>query len=214
VPPLWATHYLCGMTSAGHVNIQREVLGSAAATQGERATGRIGGEGFSVTETAWVPRVPMDLRRWIECGQRLGRVGAGASWWLGDWLCYGNSVYGEKYSRAARITGYDPQTLMNYAYVASRFDVGHRRNDVSWSHHAELAPLGAADQTAWLERVVREHLSVKDLRGELRAGRTESRRTRSAGDAESVACCTLCGRPFARGTRTTMLDGDAGSGGA
>ncbi|MDQ6778590.1 MAG: hypothetical protein M3071_20735 [Actinomycetota bacterium] len=115
---------------------------------------------------------------------RIGGVSRRVGWWLGDWLRYGNARFGERYSRAARITGYDTQTLMNMTYVASRFDVSRRRENLSWSHHAELAALPPGDQDYWLERARTEALSIRDLRLEMRrspassAARANARRSR------------------------------------
>jgi hypothetical protein len=92
-------------------------------------------------------------------------------WWIGDWLLYGNERFGERYARAARITGYDVQTLMNMVYVASRFGVSERRAELSFSHHAELAALDPEAQSYWLQRAETEGLSVRDLRQELRSQR-------------------------------------------
>ena len=61
----------------------------------------------------------MTDRQWMEHGQRLRRLGTGANWWVGDWIRYGNARYGERYKLATKLTGYDKQTLMNFAYVAS-----------------------------------------------------------------------------------------------
>ncbi len=112
----------------------------------------------------WHDRAPLD-----GVGKRIGRAGNGTSWWLGDWLRFGHRRFGEKYALAARITGYDVQTLMNFAYVAAHVAPSERRVDISWSHHAEIAKLRRAVQTQWLERVADDRLSVKDLRVELRA---------------------------------------------
>jgi hypothetical protein len=64
----------------------------------------------ALTAVCWAPGPRMDERRWVEYGKRLGRAGRGTSWWIGDWLRYGNARYGETYVLAARITGYDQQT--------------------------------------------------------------------------------------------------------
>lgn len=98
-------------------------------------------------------------------------VGRNVAWWIGDWLLYGNARYGERYPRAAKVTGYDVQSLMNMAWVASRFDPSRRREELSWSHHAELAALAAAEQDVWLDRAEQERMSVRCLRTELRAAR-------------------------------------------
>src|ERR1700752_2199864 len=83
----------------------------------------------------------------------------------------GNAKFGERYSRASKITGYDSQTLMNMVYVASRFSISRRRENLSWSHHAALAALPAEEQEEWLNQAVAEHWSVSDLRIMLRTAR-------------------------------------------
>src|SRR5215213_10871726 len=94
---------------------------------------------LSLTPVAWIARDGMKLVDWVVQGRKLGVMGRSAAWWIGDWLRYGNLEYGEKYMRAARITGYDVQSLMNMVYVASHFDASRRRETLSWSHHSEVA---------------------------------------------------------------------------
>jgi hypothetical protein len=122
----------------------------------------------SLSPTAWRPRQDLALADWAQQGRWLGALGRTCKWWIGDWIRYGNARYGEKYDAAARLTGYDPQSLMNMAYVASRFDISRRREKLSWSHHAELAALEPADQQKWLDRAESEGLSVRRLRDERR----------------------------------------------
>jgi hypothetical protein len=141
----------------------------------------------------------MDKRRWIEYGKQIGRAGNGTSWWLGDWLRYGNARFGEKYTLAARITGYDEQTLMNYVYVASHVPAPQRRPDISWSHHAEVAGLERGEQAEWLDRIASNRMSVKDLRRSLRSAHTTVATTVTERPAISRAqVCPACGRPLAR----------------
>lgn len=148
--------------------------GSVAARGARRERGgRIGFQGESghnqrVTPVSWQPGHAISLSQWVADGQRLGAIGRGVNWWLGDWLRFGNLKFGERYVRASRITGYDVQTLMNMVYVATRFDSDRRRERLSWSHHAELAALSADEQETWLTRAENERLSVRDLRAELR----------------------------------------------
>ena len=113
-----------------------------------------------LTPTSWSPHATMSFADWVEQGRRLGEVGRGAGWWIGDWLHYGNAAYGERYARAARVTGYDIQTLMNMVYVASHFDPPRRRQSLSWSHHAEVVALAPAEQDRWLDRAEAERLSI------------------------------------------------------
>lgn len=147
--------------------------GSVAARGARRERARIGlqqesGHNQRVTPVSWQPGHAISLSQWVADGQRLGAIGRGVNWWLGDWLRFGNDKFGERYVRASRITGYDVQTLMNMVYVASRFEAERRRERLSWSHHAELAALEPETRERWLTRAEEERLSVRDLRGELR----------------------------------------------
>lgn len=124
-----------------------------------------------LTSVAWVPGRELPYVEWLRLGGRLGVAGRSVGWWLGDWLRYGSARYGSKYTAALRVTGYDRQTLMNMVYVATRFEVSRRRENLSWSHHAELAGLDIAAQERWLDRAAAERLTVRDLRVELISSR-------------------------------------------
>ena len=137
---------------------------------------RLGAPGAPRSDAALTPtsfRIQGDVpfHDWVQHGRRLGVIGRGAGWWLGDWLNYGNAKYGERYARASRITGYDAQTLMNMVYVASRFEASRRRENLSWSHHAEVAALPYEEQERWLTRADVDRLSVRCLREEIRRER-------------------------------------------
>jgi hypothetical protein len=59
----------------------------------------------SVTAVSWSARPDLDLPEWVNQGHRIGRMGRSVGWWIGDWLRFGNARYGEKYTRAMKITG-------------------------------------------------------------------------------------------------------------
>ena len=145
-----------------------------------------------ITSTSWLPREEMRLSDWVEQGRRLGVIGRGVGWWIGDWLRYGNMKWGERYARASRITGYDSQTLMNMVYVATAYEPSQRRRSLSFSHHAELAALPPDARERWLELAEGQRMSVRCLREELRrarrlaAGEAEPAQL-EAGDAEADA---------------------------
>jgi hypothetical protein len=124
-----------------------------------------------LTITAWSPREDLSVGDWVRNGRWLGALGRASGWWIGDWIRYGNARYGERYEPAARVTGYDVQSLRNMAYVAGRFDPRRRRDSLSFSHHAELAALPAEEQDLWLDRAVAGAFSVGKLRSELRHAR-------------------------------------------
>lgn len=156
----------------------------------------------NLTAVGWVSERELAFSDWILQGRRLGVVNRGAQWWLGDWLAYGNRRYGETYVKAARITGYDVQSLMNMTYVASRFEISRRRENVPWCHHATLAALAPADQDRWLDRIATDRLSVSCLRTELRAWEREVRPSPApppdatpAGHHGAIDC-PACGHTF------------------
>jgi hypothetical protein len=118
---------------------------------------------------SWQPKRDLARHEWLVVGRHLGGITRCNQWWLGDWVRYGAEKWGEKYTRAAKTTGYDPRSLANMASISAAFDSSRRRDDLTWSHHGAVAALPEEDQEAWLERAAAEHLSVADLRTELRA---------------------------------------------
>jgi hypothetical protein len=132
------------------------------------------GSPATLTTTAWRPRLELSLAAWARQGRWLGALGRGSGWWIGDWVRYGNARYGDRYTSAARVTGYDVQSLMNMAYVAGRFEASRRRAGLSFSHHAEVASIPAEEQDLWLDRAEVGNLSVRSLRSELRRVRRKA----------------------------------------
>jgi hypothetical protein len=161
----------------------------------------------ALTPTSWAPPRELAVGDWIRQGCWLGAVGRASGWWTGDWVRYGTARYGDRYAKAAQLTGYDVQSLMNMAYVAGRFSVPRRRPRLSFSHHAELASLDEEDQDLWLDRVQAGRLSVRSLRAELRAVRSKRRRALAAPHPDVAAygplalelpelICPECGHRF------------------
>lgn len=147
----------------------------------------------------WAPGHELDPREWASAGRRLGTVGRCIQWLIGDWIAYGNERFGERYARASKITGYDPQTLMNMVYVASRFDFSRRRENLSWSHHETLAALAPDEQEGWLDRAEQHRWSVSDLRLMMRMSRQEEEADAGVEEAPveapdaTVLRCPRCG---------------------
>lgn len=150
--------------------------------------------------TAWLPPDGMDRPAWIAVGIRLGVLSRSSNWWVGDWLRYGTAKWGEKYVVAAKITGYDPHSLENMVYVATRFDISLRRETLSWSHHFLVAALAPDEQAHWLDLATERHLSVNDLRIELRAAQRGIKAASHTGvskpsglETSGLAACPQCG---------------------
>jgi hypothetical protein len=132
----------------------------------------------------WQPPQTLDRAGWLATGVSLAEFGRVNNWWVGDWIRYGNARWGEKYTEAAKVTGLDAKTLRNIAYVASRFRLSRRRDNLTWTHHAELAALPPDRQDQWLERALSLRLSPGDLRIELRSAQ---RVLQSTGEEEMIS---------------------------
>jgi hypothetical protein len=154
----------------------------------------------SISAVAWTPREDLDYHDWGVEGRRIGLMWRGSPWWVGDWLLYGSARWGEQYVVAAKITLYDPKTLRNLRYVASRFELSLRRDNLTWSHHALLASFESDEQHYWLERATADRLTVEDLRVELRSAQRGSHLSSCASDPGPTATarvhviiCPHCG---------------------
>ncbi|MEO3752791.1 LmbU family transcriptional regulator [Streptomyces sp. B6B3] len=92
----------------------------------------------------------MTLADWRRLGRQMFIISDSSTWWLGDWLVYGQEHYPHRYKRAIAETALDYQTLRNYAWVARKFAPPRRREKLSFQHHAEVAGLPEGEQDKWL----------------------------------------------------------------
>ena len=117
-----------------------------------------------------IPSV-VDFCAWEQAGVKIARIAECSAWCLGDWLVYGEHRYADRYKQVIAAARLDYQTLRNYAWVARRFDLGRRREELSFQHHAEVAALPAAEQDRWLDLSAGQGWSRNELRRNLRSGR-------------------------------------------
>lgn len=109
-----------------------------------------------------------DLRfdEWQILGQSLKDFEHAVHWWIGDWLNYGERKWGEMYTQATEETGYKEKTLRNDKWVAGRFELSCRQDNLSFQHHAEVAGLPQETALELLERAENEGMSTGELRVE------------------------------------------------
>ena len=93
------------------------------------------------TPTGYVFREDLTYSEWEEIGLSLQMMGKAIQWWIGDWINFGERRYGESYAQAIEVTGYAYGSLRNAAWVASEIELSRRRDNLSWSHHNEVASL-------------------------------------------------------------------------
>lgn len=125
----------------------------------------------------------MPYQRWEDIGRFLGSLDRRSRWYLGDWLNFGEAVFGEqsaqgidattrdRYNEAERVTGLDHGTLMNIRSVCARVAKSRRRSELGFWIHAEVAALEPEDQVDWLQRAIDEGWNRAALRDAIRASK-------------------------------------------
>lgn len=108
---------------------------------------------------------------WQDAGSRISKLSDLSSWCLGDWLAYGESQYVGRYRAAVELVGLNYQTLRNYAWVARRFSMSRRRDELSFGHHMEVARLTTAEQDRWLDQAIEGRWTTSQLRRRLKESR-------------------------------------------
>lgn len=91
----------------------------------------------------------LPYNEWEEIGKSLRQAEGAIQFWIGDWLNYGEQKYGEMYAQALDNTDCEYQTLRNYKYVADRVELSLRKDNLSFNHHATVAPLEPEEQVRW-----------------------------------------------------------------
>jgi N6-adenosine-specific RNA methylase IME4 len=142
----------------------------------------------SLLPVGW--QLPDDLSEaeWREAGEVLGKVELSVSWWLGDWWRAFKPEWGE---RAALFEsdwdGPAYSTCRHAGAVCDAFDIGRRRPNLTFKHHAEVASHDAAEADAlldWCEETAKPR-STLELRGE------KNRRSVTIGAQPSGETCTV-----------------------
>ena len=104
------------------------------------------------------------FEQWTKCGEFLKSANGAVHFWIGDWLNYGEKKYGETYAQAIDQTSYEYGTLLNDKYVASRVEISRRRDNLSFSHHQEVAALSPEEQTELLDLAEEKSLPRAEFR--------------------------------------------------
>lgn len=109
---------------------------------------------------------------WRNIGSGLKLIEGSVQIWIGDWARFGEKkgfyTDTKTYQEIAEITGYSPKTIKNFKYVADNVESSRRRDDITFAHLRELAPLTPEKQQEFGERITDEDLTVKELKNEIR----------------------------------------------
>lgn len=124
------------------------------------------------------PNLPYE--QYVALGRFLARIKRSSSWWIGDWINFGEGVYGEKYAQAVEATGLDTETLQNYRWVAEKVPPTRRVATLAFSIHQCVAALEPDAQREWLQRTLDEGWNRDRLRHELREAKAVPEREQTA----------------------------------
>jgi len=108
-----------------------------------------------------------DVQALVAMQRQLDRDQDSIAWKMGDRICDRPKRYGDMTRLAAEID-VPLGTLKNRASVARRIEPARRRDDLSWSHHAEVAGMEPQDGDAMLAEAALYNWSVDRLRHVMR----------------------------------------------
>jgi hypothetical protein len=112
--------------------------------------------------------LPDDLphEQWLAAIETLNSIEQSRAWWWGDALNFGERQYdGKMYEQAIADTGLSYNHLAHAKLVARRFEFWRRRQNLTWSHHREVAGItDDAEQDRLLDEAERSNWSKKALR--------------------------------------------------
>lgn len=139
----------------------------------------------------WIKGVLTPLKRLINTMEE------SALWWWGDALAYGEKNYGSTYTQALEQSGYTYGTLRNAKMVSERVPFVMRHDNLTWSHHAEVAMAVDDEQqrSIWLSSAAAKKMSKSELRKAIRMSKAEynDQPNEDAGQCTAInAAKTLC----------------------
>ena len=120
-----------------------------------------------LTKTSLIFKRDITKEEWMDGFNSLKKIEGCIQFWIGDFLTYRNQKWG-MYDDIAEETGYEKKALQNIKYVADKVKSSLRLEDLSFSHHSEVASLTPEKQELFLNKAVEEKLSVRELREEIR----------------------------------------------
>jgi hypothetical protein len=109
---------------------------------------------------------------WSELGDVLLKLNGAIQWLIGDWLNYGNRVWGKTYEDIAEVTGYEVESLYNLASVCAKIPFSLRNENLDFSHHSVVAHIPDSlkgQEFAILEYCEKNRLSVRHLRAYIKS---------------------------------------------
>lgn len=125
--------------------------------------------GTEISSTSFDLPEGVSFKQWQSIGDALLRRHDRDLWMIAGWAAYGDRYRRDDGPALERL--YAEQTLYNLGSVYRRVDSYRRRENLSFSHHAEVASLDPELQTVWLDDALRHGWSSKQLREQIQLAR-------------------------------------------
>jgi hypothetical protein len=120
---------------------------------------------IEITKTGLTIKGDLTEQEWFNALKYCNGIAGRIQWAVADLILYGEKKKYRKYEELLNNTDYSLGSLKNIKSVAER--VSRRHDDLSFSHHAEVADLKPKDQEKFLNKASTEKLSVRELREEI-----------------------------------------------
>ena len=125
-----------------------------------------------------------------DAARHLDVMGRNVAWWTGDFLNYIEDIFPDQWTQLIPDTGWDNKTLMNWKWVCAQVRKNGRYENLSFSHHSEIAKFDPEIQDMWLERAMEGAWTLKRLREEIRGPKKET-------EPKLIHCvCPECSHEF------------------
>lgn len=131
---------------------------------------RIGG--YVLTGNGLVIEEEASESQWSQVGEILMLLEGRIQLLLGDWLVYGETIWGKTYDHVAEMFNREKQTLYDYKWVAERVQFSLRRENLTFSHYKLVAGLAEDERRRWIDHASEGGLSVAELRRAIKSAQT------------------------------------------
>lgn len=101
--------------------------------------------------------------QWGQVFSGLKTIEGCVQFWIGDCLKYREQKWG-MYEDVVEEGSRELKTIQNIKYVSDSVESSRRREDLSFTHHSEVAPLEPQKQEEYLQKAVDNDWTVRELR--------------------------------------------------
>ena len=140
----------------------------------------IAATGARATDTSLELPANLPYDQWFTVGGGLAEASSRLNWFIGDWLVYGQDMYGEsKVVKAAERLGMSVVRVRQYEWVAKAIEPSRRRASLHYSHHRAVAGLPAEKQEEWLDLAEDKGWPTRELVGRVQGKPQETDHTKA-----------------------------------